>query len=293
MKFGAFHLQIVRDGLFRLDGGAMFGVVPRVLWEKKCPPDEKNRIRMTTNCLLLRTPKANVLMETGMGGKWTDKEREMYAIDETGLLPDRLRALGVPPEAIDVVLISHLHFDHAGGATTRTADGGIVPTFPNADYVVQAGELEHARHPYDRDRASYRPEDFEPVARAGKWKTVEGDQEIVPGIRVLKIKGHNDTIQSFEFESEGVSGYYFADTLPMTPHVAVPWVMGYDLYPHELTEAKKRLLKTAVDERRLCVFEHDVDTPWGVVVEDVPGKRRVEAVPLDTAVFTPSVAARS
>ena len=136
MKFGAFDLHIVPDGLFRLDGGAMFGVVPKVLWEKKCPADDKNRIQMTTNCLLLRTPKANVLMETGMGGKWSAKEREMYAIEETGLLPNRLRALGVPPEAIDVVLISHLHFDHAGGATTRNEAGEIVLTFPNADYVV-------------------------------------------------------------------------------------------------------------------------------------------------------------
>ncbi len=291
MKFGAFDLHIVPDGLFRLDGGAMFGVVPKVLWEKKCPADDKNRIQMTTNCLLLRTPKANVLMETGMGGKWSAKEREIYAIEETGLLPNRLRALGVPPEAIDVVLISHLHFDHAGGATTRNEAGEIVLTFPNADYVVQAGELEHARHPYDRDRASYKPDDFEPVAREGKWKTIEGDQEIVPGIRALRIKGHNETIQSFAFESEGVSGFYFADTLPMTPHVAIPWVMGYDLYPHELTEAKKRLLKAAVEERRLCVFEHDPAIPWGVVVEDAPGKRRVEAVPVDAPVFSLPVAA--
>src|SRR5439155_13637738 len=135
----------------------------------------------------------------GMGGKWSEKERGMYGIEETGLLPSRLRALAVPPEAVDLVLISHLHFDHAGGATTRAADGSIVPTFPNADYVVQRGELEHARAPFDRDRASYRPADFEPVAAAGRWQTVEGDVEVVPGIRCLKIKGHNETIESFEF----------------------------------------------------------------------------------------------
>ena len=169
--------------------------------------------------------------------------------------------------------------------------GDLVPTFPNADYVVQAGELEHARHPYDRDRASYKPDDFEPVAREGKWKTIEGDQEIVPGIRALRIKGHNETIQSFELESEGVAGYYFADTLPMTPHIAIPWVMGYDLYPHELTEAKTRLLATAVAERRLCIFEHDPDVPWGIVVEDLPGKRRVEPVALDATEFKAAAAA--
>lgn len=292
MKFGAFDLQIVRDGQFRLDGGAMFGVVPKVLWEKKAPADEKNRIQMVTNTLLVRTPTTNVLIETGMGSRWSEKEREMYAIEETGLLPSALRALGVSPEAIDLVLISHLHFDHAGGATTTNAAGEIVPTFPNADYVIQRGELEHARAPYDRDRASYRPDDFEPIAKAGKWRTVEGDVEIVPGIRALQIKGHNATIQSFEVESEGVAAYYFADTLPMTPHVAIPWVMGYDLYPFELTEAKKRLLKTAVDEGRLCVFEHDRDVPWGVVVEDAPGKRRVVPVPLDAPVFNAPVAAR-
>jgi glyoxylase-like metal-dependent hydrolase (beta-lactamase superfamily II) len=282
MKFGAFDLRIVTDGRFRLDGGAMFGVVPKVLWERKAPADEKNRIQMSTHCLLIRTGRTNILIETGMGSRWSEKEREMYSIQETGLLPEGLRALGVPPEAIDLVLISHLHFDHAGGGTYRNEAGEVVPTFPNADYVIQAGELEHARHPYARDRASYRPDDFEPIARASRWKTVEGDVEIVPGIRTLKIKGHNETIQSFEFESEGRAGYYFADTIPMTPHIAIPWVMGYDLYPHELTEAKTRLLKTAVAERRLCVFEHDPDVPWGVVVEDSPGRRRVEPVPLDT-----------
>src|ERR1700682_411862 len=141
MRFGAFDLHIVPDGLFRLDGGAMFGVVPKVLWEKKAPADEKNRIRMTTNCLLLKTPKANVLMETGMGSRWSAKERDMYAIEETGRLPERLGALGVPPEAIDIVLVSHLHFDHAGGCTRVNENGEVVPTFPNADYVIQAGEL--------------------------------------------------------------------------------------------------------------------------------------------------------
>lgn len=288
MKFGAFELFIVRDGRFRLDGGAMFGVVPKVLWEKRCPADERNRIQMVTNCLLVKTPGANVLLETGMGSRWSEKERDIYAIEETGLLPERLRALGVPPEAIDLVLISHLHFDHAGGATRADASGDVVPAFPNARYVVQAGELSHARAPYDRDRASYRPDDFEPVANAGLFRAVDGDVEIVPGLRALRIKGHNETIQSFEIESEGVFAYYFADTLPMTPHVQIPWVMGYDLYPHELTEAKKRLVKTAVEERRLCVFEHDPEIPWGVLVEDAAGKRRVEPVPLDAESFSPS-----
>ncbi|HEV8267299.1 MAG TPA: MBL fold metallo-hydrolase [Thermoanaerobaculia bacterium] len=284
MHLGDLELVSLVDGTFRLDGGAMFGVVPKVLWEKKAPADEKNRIQMTTNCLLVRTGALNVLVETGMGGKWSEKERGMYGIEETGLLPDRLRALGVPPEAIDLVLISHLHFDHAGGATTRREDGAVVPTFPNADYVIQKGELEHARAPYDRDRASYRPDDFEPV---GRWKMVDGDVEIAPGIRCFRVKGHNETIQSFEIESDGVAAYYFADTLPMTPHVAIPWVMGYDLYPHELTQAKRRLLEKAVAEKRLCVFEHDPDIPWGVVVEDAPEKRRVVPIPVDAEVFRP------
>lgn len=275
MRFGTLELDIVRSSGFRLDGGAMFGVVPKVLWEKKFPADERNRIRLATNCLLVRGNGFTALVESGLGEKWDEKFRDIYAIDGSRTIAGGLAQLGVRPEDVDALVLSHLHFDHAGGAT-RLEDGRAVPAFPNAILYIQAEELSHARAPNERDRASYRREDWEPCADAGRIETVSGEVEVRPGLTVVPVRGHNTGMQAIRIDSDEQTAFYFADALPTTAHVPIPWIMGYDLYPVDLIENKKRLLERAVAEKWLCVFEHDPGVPWGSIVEDEHGKRRVE-----------------
>jgi len=284
MRFGDLDLAIVRDAEFRLDGGAMFGVVPKVLWEKKFPADGKNRIRLATNCLLVRGKGFTALVESGLGEKWDEKSRAIYAIEHRTTLPAELAKKGVGVEDVDALILSHLHFDHAGGATRRE-NGRAVPTFPNATLYVQAAELAHARAPHERDRASYDPSNWEPYAEAGRLETVSGEKEIRPGVTAVPLPGHNEGMQAVRIESGGQTAFYFADALPTTAHVPLPWMMAYDLYPVELIQNKKRLLGRAAREGWLCVFEHDPDVPWGKIVDEVSGKRRVHVVPMEAAEF--------
>jgi glyoxylase-like metal-dependent hydrolase (beta-lactamase superfamily II) len=286
MRFGSLRLDIVPDSRFRLDGGAMFGVVPKVLWERRFPADEKNRIGLATNCLLVRGDGFALLVESGLGSRWEPKERELYAIEGSPSLSDSLAAVGAAPEEIDALVLSHLHFDHAGGAT-RVRDGSTEPepTFANATLYVQADELAHAREPNERDRASYRSEDWEPWARAGRLEAVDGEREIRPGVRVVPLPGHNTGMQAVRIDSDGRTAFYFADALPTTAHVPVPWLMAYDLYPVELIRNKKRLVDEAVEDGWLCVFEHDPDVPWGTIVDEPNGKRRVHVVPVSSERF--------
>ncbi len=278
MKLGQLQIDVVRGPEFRLDGGAIFGVVPKVLWERKLPADERNRVRLATNCLLVRGGGFVALVESGLGDKWDAKARDLYAIDDRTTLAGSLAEHGVKPEDVDALVLSHLHFDHAGGATRRDGDR-TVRAFRNATLYVQAEELAHARSPHERDRASYRPDDWEPYAEAGRLEGLTGEVEVRPGVTVVPVRGHNAGMQAIRVESEGDVAFYFADALPTSAHVPVPWIMGYDLYPVDLIENKKRLLASAVREGWLCVFEHDPSVPWGRVVEDQDGKRRVEPVP--------------
>jgi glyoxylase-like metal-dependent hydrolase (beta-lactamase superfamily II) len=279
MRLGRLRLDIVPDARFRLDGGAMFGVVPKALWEKRFPADEKNRVGLATNCLLVRGDDFTLLVESGLGSRWSEREREMYAIENPPSLAESLSRAGVAPEDVDALVLSHLHFDHAGGATVER-DGETLPAFPNATLYVQADELAHARSPNERDRASYRPADWEPWARAGKLEEVRGERELRPGVRVLPLPGHNTGMQAVRIDSEGSTAFYFADALPTSAHVPIPWLMAYDLYPVELIQNKKRILDEATREGWLCVFEHDPDVPWGTLVDETNGKRRVHVVPL-------------
>jgi glyoxylase-like metal-dependent hydrolase (beta-lactamase superfamily II) len=286
MRLGSLRLDIVRDCFFRLDGGAMFGVVPKTLWERKFPADARNRIRLATNCLLVRGPGFTLLVESGLGEKWDARSREMYSIEPDPGLERSLEALGVRPADIDALVLSHLHFDHAGGAT-RIENGALVPSFPNATLYVQERELAHARAPHERDRASYRAEDWEPWADASRLESVDGEREIRPGVRVIPLPGHNTGMQAVRIDSEGTTAFYFADALPTTAHIPLPWLMAYDLYPVDLLENKRRLLADAAREGWLCVFEHDPAVPWGTIVDEPNAKRRLHVVRANEPSFPP------
>ena len=274
MLFGDYRVEIVPDTEFRLDGGAMFGVVPRSLWAKTCPPDEENRVRLNMNCLFVETKSERILIETGAGDKWSPKQEAMYGITRERPLSESLRALtGIGAEEISIVVNTHLHFDHAGGNTTLDSEGRAVPVFPNARYFVSRDEYEHAENPHERDRASYMPENWRPLMDTGQLELKEADYEVVPGLRMETITGHSRTMQCARLTRGGRTLFSFADLIPTRAHVPLAWIMGYDLYPVETLEAKKRLLPQAAREGWLCFFYHDPEAPLCRVVE-TDGKLR-------------------
>lgn len=263
MRIGDFDVHLVSDGTFALDGGAMFGVVPRVLWEKRIRPDERNRIRLGTNCLLVRTGRENVLIDTGCGGKYSEKQRSIYDIThETSILSD-LERNGLGAEDIHWVINTHFHFDHCGGNTLRQEDGDAVPAFPKARYVVQRQELEDADHPNERNQASYLQENWQAIRESGQLEVVQGPVELLPGIHLEPTPGHTLGHQSVRIESGGQVLFYIADLCPTTAHVPLAWVMGYDLFPLTTMETRRRIYRRAIDEDWLIVFEHDAESPVG------------------------------
>lgn len=269
MQFGDYRVEIIPDTEFRLDGGAMFGVVPRNLWAKVCPPDEQNRIRMNMNCLFIETATEKILIETGIGEKWSAKHSAMYGINRERSLADSMRAItGYGPEAITIVINTHLHFDHAGGNTILNDDGEAIPAFPNARYFLSQAEYEHAEQPSERDRASYFPENWRPIYNNGQVELKPADYEVVSGLRMETHPGHNRSMQCWRLEQEGRTLFGFADLVPMRAHVSLPWIMGYDLYPVETLESKKKLLPQAVREGWSCLFYHEPDRPLCKVIED-------------------------
>jgi len=259
MKFGQLEIFLVSDGRFRLDGGAMFGVVPKTLWERQMTPDSRNRVTLGLNCLLVRAAGKTILVETGAGDKFDAKWQDIYGIEHTVSLLDSLRAAGVGPDEVDIVVNTHLHFDHCGGNTRRDSDGRVIPTFPRARYIVQRGELEHARQPTERDRASFLPDNFEPLAASGQWALVEGNAEIVPGVELVRLPGHTRDMQGVRLTSAGRTAIFFADLVPTRAHLPFAWIMGYDLYPLTTLEQKKRWIPEAVRNEWLCFFAHDPD----------------------------------
>lgn len=272
MRLGEMELHIVSDGEFRLDGGAMFGVVPRVLWERKTAPDELNRIRMATNCLLIESADGLVLVDTGIGDKNDAKFRDMFGMNaEDRRLPEAIRAHGFELEDIRHVLLTHLHFDHCGW-NTRLRGDQIEPTFPNATYWIEKGELAHARNPNPRDRASYDPRNWDVLLAAGMVREFDGEAQPVPGVRAVKAPGHNADMCIVKIESAGAKAVFWADLVPTTHHLPYPWVMGYDLYPLETLENKQHWLPRAHSEGWLCFFEHDPDVACGRLVEERPGR---------------------
>ena len=255
MKLGDIEIHVVSDGHILLDGGAMFGVIPRPLWEKKMPPDARNRITLAMNCLVIRANGKCILVETGAGGKMNAKLRDIYGLDGPFLV-DRLRALDIRPEDINIVVNTHLHFDHCGG-NTRLVGDEAVPTFPNAHYLVQVGELDHALHPTERDHASYIPANFAPVGAAGLLDALEGEHMVTPGVELIRVPGHTEHMQCVRITSGGKTAFFFADLVPTTAHLPIPWIMGYDLFPMTTLENKKRWIPEAIREGWIALFAHD------------------------------------
>ncbi|HEX9944863.1 MAG TPA: MBL fold metallo-hydrolase [Thermoanaerobaculia bacterium] len=280
MELGELELTRVSDGGFRLDGGAMFGVVPRVLWEKGSPPDEQNRIRMGTNCLLVARGSDLLLIDTGIGDKHDAKFRETYAMDPDAVrLPESIRRAGYELGDVTHVLLSHLHFDHCGW-NTRESGGQIVPTFPKACYWLQRGEVEHARLPNERDRGSYFPDNWEPLFEAGVVELFGDEAEPFPGVKAVRVPGHNANMCIVVMDGgDGAQAVYWADLVPRASHVPYAWIMSYDLYPLTTLENKKIWLPRAAEGNWLCAFEHDPDMPFGRLVEEKPGRYR--AVPVE------------
>ena len=277
MQIGDYRVEIIPDTEFRLDGGAMFGVVPRVLWERVCPPDEKNRIRQNMNCVFIETGTEKVLIETGIGEKWSAKETEIYGIFREKPFAETLfEKTGCKPEDITIVVNTHLHFDHAGGNTIlseppASAGGQLVertaiPQFPNARYLVSRRELEHAENPHERDRASYLPENWRPIQETGQLELMPDDYEVVRGLMMQTIRGHSETMQTWRLERGGKTMYGFADLIPTRHPGPLPWIMGYDLYPTETLAFKKEILPLAVEEKWMCLFYHDFEYPVAKIV---------------------------
>ena len=282
MQFGDYRVEVVPGGEFRLDGGAMFGVVPRALWQRVAPPDELNRVTLNANCLFVEGAGERVLVETGMGDKWTPRQREMFGVADGPTLAESLRArTGLGPEDVSVVVNTHLHFDHAGGNTTLDASGDARPAFPNARYFVSRAEYEHAEAPHERDRASYLPENWRPLAESGQLELKDNDYEVLPGLKMETVAGHSRTMQCVRLERGGRTLYGFADLVPTRAHVPLAWVMGYDLYPVETVEAKRRLLPAAAREGWLCLFYHDPEQPFARLVEE-EGRLRAAGAELET-----------
>jgi glyoxylase-like metal-dependent hydrolase (beta-lactamase superfamily II) len=272
-QLGGWRVHAIQAGGQRLDGGAMFGVVPKTLWERRITPDERNRIQLGMRCLLIEHEIGLVLIDNGAGNKENDKFYDIYGIENRGApgptqLEDGLRQVGVGVEDIVLVINSHLHFDHAGGNTTRDASGTIRPTFPNARYVVQKGEYEYATHPNERTAGSYFPHNFVPLQESGLFDFVEGEREIIAGIHAIPTPGHTPHHHSLLIESQGERAFYIADLVPTTAHLPLPWIMGYDVEPLVTLETKRHILKRAVDEDWLVVFEHDATTAWSKIEHD-------------------------
>jgi glyoxylase-like metal-dependent hydrolase (beta-lactamase superfamily II) len=260
IALGPYTVRFVSGGRFRLDGGAMFGVVPKTLWNRVAPADEKNRIRMGMNCLLIEGNGKRVLVDAGSGSKNDQKFREIYAIERPeGLLED-LASLGVSPEGIDTVALTHLHFDHCGGGTTRDAGGSARPTFPRARYLARRQEWHDAHHATERNRASYFSENYDPLEASGQLTIHDDDVEILPGVSMRVLPGHTLGHQGVFFDLPGGRALYAVDLIPTVAHLPLPYIMGYDLYPMMTLETKRAILADATRENWLVFFEHDPDT---------------------------------
>ncbi len=278
VQAGELTLTAVSDGTYLLDGGAMFGIIPKPLWEKVVPVDPRNRIMLGLNCLLIRGGGRTVLVDTGMGTKWDAKECERYGIDHSRHeLVRSLAEVGVSPEQVDTVVCTHLHFDHVGGNTMLDGQGDAVPTFPNATYWTRRDEWEWATHPNERTAGSYRSENFLPIHEAGQLRFSEGDWEVLPGVRTWWVGGHAPFLDLVRIDAGGLTAVYLADLIPMAAHVPLPWIMGYDLDPVTTLQRKKQIEPQAAEQGWLLIFEHDDAMPLARLVSEAAGRYRAVA----------------
>ncbi|MEO6443577.1 MAG: MBL fold metallo-hydrolase [Gemmatimonadaceae bacterium] len=271
---GRYRIHAVQAGGQKLDGGAMFGVVPKPLWERRIPADDRNRIQLGMRCLLVEHEDGLVLLDTGLGNKENAKFRDIYGVENAGAddrtwLEDALVSLGYAPQDIRLVINTHLHFDHAGGNTRADGAGAVQPSFPAARYVVQRGELDYATHTNERTGASYFAHNWDVLAARGQLDLIEGERDVVPGIRVIRTPGHVPHHQSVVIDGgQGAIACFLGDVCPTVAHLPLPWIMGYDVDPLTTLESKRGLLHRAADERWLLIFEHDADRAWGYAVHD-------------------------
>jgi glyoxylase-like metal-dependent hydrolase (beta-lactamase superfamily II) len=275
-EIGTLKCHTLEGGRQKLDGGAMFGVVPKPLWERRIEPDELNRIPLSLRCLLIEHGDGPILVDTGIGNKENEKFLDIYGVENSGTdgatqLEDALLQAGFRPEDIRLVINTHLHFDHAGGNTFRAGgQGGSVAelAFPNATYVVQRDELDYARNTNERTAASYLSHNFDPVDEVGKWQLVEGEVELVPGVRLIPTPGHVPYHQSVLITQGAQTACFLGDLVPTSAHVPLPWIMGYDVEPLVTLESKRALLARAEAEEWTVIFEHDPEVALGRVVRD-------------------------
>jgi glyoxylase-like metal-dependent hydrolase (beta-lactamase superfamily II) len=267
---GDFELTILSDGTYFLDAGSMFGVVPKSLWSRRVQPDERNLMACGLNSVLVRTGEKTVLIETGIGNKLSDKLKAIYEPHEQ--LMKSLEAVKVAPEEIDVVINSHLHFDHCGWNTVYDKDGKAKPTFPNAKYYAQRGEWEHGQKQLERDRISYIGDNYDPLVESGQMQLLEGNTQILPGISVELYPGHTRNMQAIMIESAGKKACYISDLIPTSHHLDLTWVMSYDVFPLDTIESRKRFYSQAVPQQWLTIFTHDHERPWAYLDEAKPGK---------------------
>lgn len=268
MELGEFELFVVSDGSFRLDGGAMFGTIPKVIWEKTDPADDRNRILLGLNCLLIRTPREWILVDTGIGSVYDEKFAFLYGVDQSAAdLLRSLAAIGVQPPDIAKVILTHLHLDHAGGNCLKDGRGEFVSTFPNAAYYINRNELAFAKRPDPRSRPAYLPHTYEPLEKGGQVVLTSEDERIAPGVAVMSAPGHTQDHQAVLVRSGGLTACFLADLAPTPSYLKTHYVMGYDLFPKTTMETKERVLKRALEEKWLLIFEHSPGVRAGYLTE--------------------------
>ncbi len=283
MKYyvGDITVDLVRDGFYRSDGGALFGIVPRPIWSRLAPPDRRGRVALAVNCYLIRTKRQNVVVDAGLGNKLNEKWRDIYAVKRDGRLVAELAALGVPADQIHAVVLTHAHFDHAGGATTRDADGRLRVTFPNATYYVQRRDWEEAVHPNERTRGGFQPDDFLPLREEGRLRLLEGDHFLNAHVSLVVTGGHTIAHQIVRVASRGHVGYFPGDIMPTAAYLPLPYATAYDLFPLTTLDAKKTLLRRAARRDALLFFTHEIDNPVGRVAADERGNYVYTPAPPD------------
>jgi glyoxylase-like metal-dependent hydrolase (beta-lactamase superfamily II) len=270
MRLGAFDLTVVSDGTYFLDGGNFFGIIPKALWQKRAQPDELNRLVVGLNSALVRAQGKTILIETGIGNKLSEKMARNFS--PQAKLLENLRAAECEPGKVDVVINSHLHFDHCGWNTVRNDSGKIVPTFPNAVYYAPRGEWEVGKLQRERDAVSYISDNYDSLVSSGQMKLLDGGENILPGISVENYPGHTRSMMAVHIESEGKHACYISDLIPTTNHLDLTWGMSFDLYPLETIENKKRFYARAIPEKWLVIFTHDPKIPMAYVERTPEGR---------------------